>query len=264
MEIVKKCVGICVTVVKWILCLLLLTLGFVYFPSPTSVLFLLLILMIVPIKGMQRYITKCFSLFPIRLLLCFVLFMSGVMLAPDMETENKETSEVYIVELESTVSETEGIDFSLNADAILVESESVEIVTLETMATGTEATETKALETKAPETKAPETKAPVKITHEDSSLSPELVEALEGVAAFWAPTGKKIHLNPFCTSFHEVVYAGTVAEANSVKDGGWCRICSKDADENTKSNVNATPEVIANCYSYDDYMHQIPASVFDR
>lgn len=253
MEIVKKCVGICVTIVKWTLCLFLLVLIFVYFPSPTSVLFLLLILMIIPIKGMQQYITKCFPLFPVRLLLCFVLFMSGVMLTPDMDTENVTVSEPYVMEQEPVIPETETIDARSTDDNLMIESDPVEIVTLET----------KAPETKAPETKAPETKAPVKITHADSSLSPELVEALEGVAAFWAPTGKKIHLNPFCTSFHEVVYAGTVAEANSVKDGGWCKICSKGADENTKSNVNATPEIIANCYSYDDYIHQIPACAFD-
>jgi hypothetical protein len=121
-------------------------------------------------------------------------------------------------------------------------------------------------ETKEPETKAPETEPPQKtitITHKDSSLSPEMVEALEGVAAFWAPTGTKIHLNPFCRMFHGTVYAGTVEEANSVKFEGWCGVCSKHANENTKTNVNATPEVIADCYSYSDYINQIPAEAFD-
>ena len=127
--------------------------------------------------------------------------------------------------------------------------------------------ETKAPETKKPETKAPETEPPKKtitITHKDSSLSPEMVEVLEGVAAFWAPTGTNIHLNPFCRSFQGTVYAGTVAEANSVKDGGWCGTCSKYADENTKANKNATPEAIAGCYSYTDYLNKIPAEAFDR
>lgn len=127
----------------------------------------------------------------------------------------------------------------------------------------TKAPETKKAETKPPETKAPETEPPVTITHKDSTLSPELVEALDGVAAFWAPTGKKIHLDPFCRSFYEVKYAGTVEEANTVKEGGWCGICSKDANENTKSNRNATPEVIADCYSYQDYINGIPAGAFD-
>lgn len=141
----------------------------------------------------------------------------------------------------------------------------------ETKAPETKAPETKPPETKAPETQPPETKAPeteppkktITITHKDSSLSPEMVEALEGVAAFWAPTGTKIHLDPFCWTFRGVVYAGTVEEANSVKDGGWCGVCSKHANENTISNVNATPEVIADCYSLEDYLNQIPASAFD-
>ena len=130
----------------------------------------------------------------------------------------------------------------------------------------TQKPETKAPETQPPETKAPETEPPKKtitITHKDSSLSPEMVEALEGVAAFWAPTGTKIHLNPFCRMFQGTVYAGTVEEANSVKLEGWCGVCSKYADENTKTNVNATPEVIADCYSYQDYLNQIPAEFFD-
>ena len=128
-------------------------------------------------------------------------------------------------------------------------------------------TETVPPETKPAETKPPETEPPkrtITITHKDSSLSPEMVEALEGVAAFWAPTGNKIHLNPFCRHFQGTVYAGTVAEANSVKDGGWCGTCSKNANENTKTNVNATPAVIADCYSYQDYLNQIPAEFFDN
>lgn len=141
----------------------------------------------------------------------------------------------------------------------------------ETKAPETKAPETKPPETKAPETQPPETKAPeteppkktITITHKDSSLSPEMVEALEGVAAFWAPTGTKIHLNPFCRMFQGTVYAGTVEEANSVKFEGWCGVCSKHANENTKTNVNATPEVIADCYSYQDYLNQIPAEFFD-
>lgn len=127
----------------------------------------------------------------------------------------------------------------------------------------TQPPETKAPETKKPETQPPETEPPITITHKDSSLSPELVKALDGVAAFWAPTGNKIHLNPFCRHFQGTVYAGTVEEANSVKDGGWCGTCSKNANENTKSNVNATPKVIADCYSYQDYLNQIPATAFD-
>lgn len=123
--------------------------------------------------------------------------------------------------------------------------------------------ETEAPETKKPETQPPETEPPITITHKDSSLSPELVKALDGVAAFWAPTGSKIHLNPFCSAFKGTVYAGTVADANSVKDGGWCQKCSSDANENTKSNVFATPEVIASCYSYQDYLNKIPATAFD-
>jgi hypothetical protein len=141
----------------------------------------------------------------------------------------------------------------------------------ETKAPETKPPETKKPETKAPETQPPETKAPeteppkktITITHKDSSLSPEMVEALEGVAAFWAPTGTKIHLNPFCSRLQEVVYAGTVEDANSVKDGGWCGVCSKYANENSKTNKNATPEVIADCYSLEDYLNQIPAEFFD-
>jgi hypothetical protein len=142
----------------------------------------------------------------------------------------------------------------------------------ETKAPETKPPETKEPETKAPETQPPETKASeteppkktITITHKDSSLSPEMVEALEGVAAFWAPTGTKIHLNPFCSRLQEVVYAGTVEDANSVKDGGWCGVCSKYANENSRTNKNATPEVIADCYSLEDYLNKIPAEAFDR
>lgn len=127
----------------------------------------------------------------------------------------------------------------------------------------TQPPETKAPETKKPETQPPETEPPITITHKDSSLSPELVKALDGVAAFWAPSGSKIHLDPFCSAFKGTVYAGTVADANSVKDGGWCQKCSSGANENTKSNVFATPEVIASCYSLQDYLNKIPATAFD-
>lgn len=139
----------------------------------------------------------------------------------------------------------------------------VVIVKPETQPPETKKPETKPPETKKPETQPPETEPPITITHKDSSLSPELVKALDGVAAFWAPTGNRIHLNPFCRHFQGTVYAGTVEEANSVKDGGWCGTCSKNANENTKSNVNATPKVIADCYSYQDYLNQIPATAFD-
>jgi hypothetical protein len=54
-----------------------------------------------------------------------------------------------------------------------------------------------------------------------------------------------------------------VEEANSVKFEGWCGVCSKHANENTKTNVNATPEVIADCYSLEDYLNHIPAEFFD-
>ncbi len=318
---VQKYIGIVLTIVKWTCSIFLLAGSLLYFPSPTSALFLLILLIVLPIRKLQRYIAKWFPVLPVRVLLCAVLLASAVLLIPGahpwlqsvatrqgteedsfaarmsivehsvsdtssgtktvtsetVETEAMETMAAETKAPETKVPETKAPETKA-PETKAPETKAPETKAPETKAPETKAPETKALETKAPETKAPETKAPetkaletkapetvvaIRITHEDSSLTPELVEALKGVAVFWAPSGKKLHLDPSCTSLHEVVYAGTIAEAQSAKDGGWCQRCSKEADANTNINANATAEVIAGCYSYADYTSKIPAHAFD-
>lgn len=333
---VQKYIGIVLTIVKWTCSIFLLAGSLLYFPSPTSALFLLILLIVLPIRKLQRYIAKWFPVLPVRVLLCAVLLASAVLLIPGahpwlqsvatrqgteedsfaarmsivehsvsdtssgtktvtsetVETEAMETMAAETKAPETKAPETKAPETKAPETKVpetkapetkapetkALETKAPETKAPETKAPETKAPETKALETKAPETKAPETKAPetkaletkapetvvaIRITHEDSSLTPELVEALKGVAVFWAPSGKKLHLDPSCTSLHEVVYAGTIAEAQSAKDGGWCQRCSKEADANTNINANATAEVIAGCYSYADYTSKIPAHAFD-
>jgi len=93
----------------------------------------------------------------------------------------------------------------------------------------------------------------------DSSLSTERISHLIGNAVFWAPTGNKIHLDPSCSSFKAgITYAGTLQEAQSVRTEGWCGICSKYATATTTSSSYATAEILVNCYTYEDYLNQIP------
>lgn len=312
---VQKYIGIVLTIVKWACSIFLLAGILLYFPSPTSALLLLILLIVLPIQGLQRYINKWFPVIPVRVLLCAVLLASAVLLIPSAhpwldtgllqctEADRQESdsfedrisitgtpvsdkSDEHIT-LESQVIESETPETKVPEtkapetkapetkapetkapETKAPETKTPETKVPETKAPETKASETKAPETKAPETKAPETKAPettatIRITHGDSSLTPEMVETLKGVAVFWAPTGKKIHLDPSCTSLHEVVYVGTIAEAQSAKDGGWCRRCAKEADANTNANPNATAEVIADCYAYADYVGKIPAHAFD-
>ncbi len=105
----------------------------------------------------------------------------------------------------------------------------------------------------------------ITIVHEDSSMTQELIEQLEGVAVFWAPTGDKIHLNHECRSFQlGVSFAGTLAEAQSVREKGWCGWCAKNqTSASYTTNRNATSAVLAECYTYNDYLNGIPASVFN-
>ncbi len=352
---VQKYIGIVLTIVKWACSIFLLAGILLYFPSPTSALLLLILLIVLPIQGLQRYINKWFPVIPVRVLLCAVLLASAVLLIPsahpwldtgllqcteadrqesdsfedrisitgtpvsdksdehitlESQVIESETPETKVPETkapetkapetkapetkapetkapetktpETKVPETKAPETKApetkapetkapetkTPETKAPETKAPETKVPETKAPETKASETKAPETKAPETKAPETKAPettatIRITHGDSSLTPEMVETLKGVAVFWAPTGKKIHLDPSCTSLHEVVYVGTIAEAQSAKDGGWCRRCAKEADANTNANPNATAEVIADCYAYADYVGKIPAHAFD-
>ncbi len=60
------------------------------------------------------------------------------------------------------------------------------------------------------------------IRSENSSMTPELVSQLEGIAFFWAPSGEKVHADPTCSSFRKgITFAGTLDEAKSVRSGGW-------------------------------------------
>lgn len=97
-----------------------------------------------------------------------------------------------------------------------------------------------------------------------SSMTADKIEQLEGVAVFWAPTGNKIHLEHDCRSFKlGVAYAGTLWEAQNVRTEGWCGYCAKYQSSSTySSNYDATAEVLAGCYTYDDYLNGIPYYVF--
>lgn len=104
----------------------------------------------------------------------------------------------------------------------------------------------------------------INILRPDSSMTAELIEELEGCAFFWAPTGDKVHISPECRSFKAgFVFAGTLSEAQSVRTEGWCGICAKGAGNNTITNSNATIAALENCYSYFDYINQIPAEAFE-
>ncbi len=80
---------------------------------------------------------------------------------------------------------------------------------------------------------------------EGSTMTETYAASLVGQAYYWAPSGTKIHTTPYCSSLKEVIYAGTLAEAESVKDGGFCKRC-KSPDQ--------TREAIMGCYTYADYM----------
>lgn len=108
------------------------------------------------------------------------------------------------------------------------------------------------------------TQPEITILHADSSMTAELISELKGIAVFWAPTGNKIHMNPDCRSFKKgYTYAGTYDEALSVRTDDWCGICSKGADGAISSNGHATSDVLASCYTYSDYLNQIPSTAFD-
>ena len=107
---------------------------------------------------------------------------------------------------------------------------------------------------------AAETTAEIDIIN-GSSMTPELIEELVGIAVFWAPTGNKVHLDPDCRSFKlGVTYAGTLAEAESVRTNGWCGFCAKTGNNTGKY---ATEEVLSQCYTYEDYINHIPGYVFE-
>ncbi len=106
-----------------------------------------------------------------------------------------------------------------------------------------------------------ESELPVEVFLEDTSMSSKLIAQLEGVAFFWAPSGEKVHINPTCRSFKKgYTFAGTLEEAQSVRTEGWCGICSKDV--NPLYNSYATAEVLAECYSYGDFIAGIPVEAF--
>ncbi|MCI8387161.1 MAG: ion transporter [Clostridiales bacterium] len=100
--------------------------------------------------------------------------------------------------------------------------------------------------------------------YSDSGMTAELIYELENIAVFWAPTGNKIHLNPNCTSFKlGYTYAGTLEQAESVRSGGWCGICSRGiTDELYSVNAYASPEQLADCYTFDNFKDKIPAEAF--
>ncbi len=100
-----------------------------------------------------------------------------------------------------------------------------------------------------------------------SSMTDELAVMLENIAVFWSNADNKIHLDPTCPGA-SVLFAGTVEEAQTVRNAGWCRRCAEhlDGTDNTtfyiKGNPYASVEAVAASYSYGDYQQGIPADAF--
>lgn len=118
-------------------------------------------------------------------------------------------------------------------------------------------------ETKPVSVKEPSPETEIIKADEPSSMTEERIEELEGKAVFWAPTGHKVHLDPACWSFKlGVTYAGTLEEAESVREKGWCGSCGQNGSYDGK-NTQATKEVLAECYTYEDYIAEIPSRVFE-
>lgn len=104
----------------------------------------------------------------------------------------------------------------------------------------------------------------ITVTNYDSSLTADMIRELEGIAFFWAPTGDKVHMDPHCRSFEKgYVFAGTLAEAQSVRTEGWCGWCADAAGYQTTTNSAATIDALEDCYSYYDYINRNPARAFE-
>ncbi len=113
--------------------------------------------------------------------------------------------------------------------------------------------ETPVLERYVPVTET-KTEESIEILHSDSSMTAERIAELEGIAVFWAPTGTKIH-DGHCQTFGlGVVYAGTMEQAQTVREGGLCKVCAKAK----VSYFNANPAFLSQCYTYEDYLNKIP------
>lgn len=184
----------------------------------------------------------------------------------ESESDILETTPPVFISKETETAEPEEIEIT---PPVSVPSEIKAPSTAPAETKVTQETETKAPEIKPQEILTPtsvpeETEPPITITHTDSSLTVENVCDLEGVAFFWAPSGNKVHLHSDCWSFQTgYIFAGTLEEAESVRTGGWCGICSKTANSETKTNPHATKEALADCYSYSDFLHGIPAKAFE-
>ena len=86
----------------------------------------------------------------------------------------------------------------------------------------------------------------------------EPVNELVGAAVFWATTGTKTHLNPYCSSFKYGFYYGTYEQAITVRTNGWCKICSsteKTGEYSGKNNL-ATNKAINEAKTYNDYLKE--------
>lgn len=94
-----------------------------------------------------------------------------------------------------------------------------------------------------------------------STMTQARMNALRGIAVFWAPTGNKIHSNPACRSFKSgITYAGTYEQAVSVRTDGWCGICGSF----TETNPHAVDYFLDDCYTFEDFAAQIPAEAFAK
>lgn len=94
---------------------------------------------------------------------------------------------------------------------------------------------------------------------EGSTMTQARINALRGIAVFWAPTGNKIHSSPECRTFKMgITYAGTYEQAVSVRTDGWCGVCGHFED----TNKYAVDYFLDDCYTYEDFLAMIPASAY--
>ena len=89
-----------------------------------------------------------------------------------------------------------------------------------------------------------------------STMTQARMNALRGIAVFWAPTGNKIHSDSNCRSFKNgVAYAGTYEQAITVRTDGWCGICGSF----TENNPHAVDFHLEKCYTFEDFNAGLPA-----
>lgn len=243
------------TVLCWFAFVFCVLATLVFFPSVAVPCWILTALLVLPVGPVKRIRCQILPYKFLRILVTVIIFITSTMLTPtssdEQSVEADVTDTVMVEELQPEVAQSEETRAEAESMWSLLESETVP------------SKELLCVEETRQQTALPETEA-VWIVHEDSSLTSEMIYELEGIAFFWAPSGNKVHLSPNCRSFKKgYTFAGTLEQAQSVRTGGWCGTCSKYANSETNENAYATKEALAYCYSYSDYVSQVPAAAFE-